>query len=222
MIIKHLTLYTAQLQKQTDFFSNVLSLNLVDKTNQSASFQIGQSILKFEYKDEVKPYHFAINIPANKASEALAWLKSRVDIIKDEDNEIIDFEDWNADAVYFYGPENNILELIARKNLDNKSNKVFDENLMLEISEIGIPTFDISKEYNLLKETTGLPIHSGSMRRFCSAGDDNGLFIIINRDLKKFWFPTEDIPYSADFKISFVEQDVEYSFTYDNEILKQD
>lgn len=221
MIIKHLTLYSADLEKQVDFFTKILNLKIIEQTDDSVSIKIGRSILKFSLRDEVKPYHFAINIPANKASEALAWLKSRVDIIKDEDNEIIDFTDWNADAVYFYGPENNILELIARKNLDNKSDEVFNENLMLEISEIGIPSFDISKEYNLLNEVTGLPIHSGSMRRFCSAGDDNGLFIIINKDLKKYWFPTEDIPYSSDFKITFIEQDIEYSFTYENEILKQ-
>jgi len=221
MIIKHLTLYTANLPSQIDFFTNVLQLKLIEQTNNSASIQIGHSILKFEKREAVNPYHFAINIPANKATEALAWLKSRVDIIKDEDNEIIDFDFWNADAVYFYGPENNILELIARKNLDNETDEIFSETLMLGISEIGIPTIDISKEYNLLKGITGLPIHSGSMEYFCSAGDDNGLFILINKDLKKYWFPTTDAPHSADFIITFTEQEIEYSFTYENELLKK-
>jgi len=219
MIIKKLELYTSQLEQQTDFYSNIFQLEITDKNNDSVTFKIGDSILTFTYKAESKPYHFAFNIPANQEQEALFWLKERVDILEDKNQEIHHFKDWNAGAIYFYDYDNNIVEFIARKNLNNNSTKNFTAESLLEISEMGIPTFDIENEYNILAKTVELPIHSGNFERFCSLGDDEGLFILINKDLKKYWYPTNDTPYSVDFKIKFIEKDKAYNFQYLDEKL---
>jgi len=220
MKIQTLEIFTPKLEQQTKFYAQVLELDIIEKTKTSVSFQIGNSVLKLSYREEFSPYHYAINIPANQEKEALEWLKARVEIIEYKGLEIQYFEAWNANAIYFYDEDGNIGELIARKKLDNHSNKTFDKNSLLEICEIGIPTFDVKREYDLLNQETGIPIHSGELKRFCAIGDSHGLFILINKELKQEWFPTKDKPFSADFNIKFEENGEVYSFEYKNEILK--
>lgn len=219
MKILELEIFTPNLEKQVRFYSQVLDLDVVEQSNSSASFQIGNSKLKLTLRKEFTPYHYAINIPANQEKEALEWLKERVEILTYENNEIQYFDFWNAYAIYFYDADGNIGELIARRNLDNDSDEPFNKNALLEICEIGIPTVDINQEYKALKEKTGLPVFSGSMERFCAAGDDHGLFIIINKKIKKEWFPTKDEPMSSDFNIRFIEKEKEFTFNYSNEKL---
>mgnify|MGYP000748929546 CR=1 FL=1 len=218
MKIKELELYTSNLEVQTAFYSKTLELKIVEKTEKSVAFQIGTSILKLTYRETVTPYHYAINIPANQEKEALEWLKNRLEVLKDGDSEIQYFDFWDANAIYFYDKDNNIGEFIARKKLKNDTDKAFDKNSLLEISEIGLPTTDIQREYDILNKAMGIPIHSGSFDRFCSIGDENGLFIIINKDLKKDWYPTKDAPYSSNFSIQLEEKGCDYKFEYKKEL----
>ena len=220
MKIQELEIYTPRLKSQTKFYSEILELEIIAKTNTSTSFQIGESILKLVQREKFNPYHYAINIPANQEFEGLEWLKDRVEILKYENLPIQYFDFWNAYAIYFYDEDRNIVELIARKNLENHSNQAFDKNSLLEICEIGIPTSDIGKEYEILKNATGIPIHSGNLERFCAIGNDNGLFIAINKNVKKEWFPTKDVPFSSDFIIKFIEKGDEFIFEYKEEKLK--
>lgn len=218
MQIKKLKIFTQKLPEQSEFYSDILGLNIIDQSENSVSFKIGKSILKIEYQQNFTPYHFAINIPSDKEVEALNWLKARVEILKDGDNEIQDFDFWNAKAIYFYDKDNNIVELIARKNLNNQSEKEFDQNSFLEISEIGLPTINIEKEFKILNTNFGLEIYDGSFERFCAIGNENGLFICINKNVKD-WFPTNDKAYSSDFVVIIDENEKEYKIEYKNEKL---
>lgn len=114
----------------------------------------------------------------------MQWLKSRITILKDEQDEIIDFRAWNAKAIYFYDQDKNIVELIARKNLKNESDQNFGPEQFLEISEIGVPTRDIESEFSILRNAMGIEIYDGGFGNFCAIGDENGLFICINKDHK--------------------------------------
>lgn len=216
MQIKELKIFTAQLSRQTKFYTDVLNLQIKSRSEESVSFKIGHSVLIIEYRDYTKPYHFAINIPANKELEALEWLKERVKILKCQDGEIQDFKFWNAKAMYFYDEDKNIVELIARKNLNNASNVAFDQNAWLEISEIGLPTNDIEKQFNVLNTNFGLEVFFGSFDRFCAIGGENGLFICINKQKKEYWFPTNDIAYSSDFNIKIQTNKGIFDIAYKN------
>ncbi|MEW7292546.1 VOC family protein [Aquimarina sp. 2304DJ70-9] len=218
MKIKELTIYTTKLLEQTRFYAQVLDLKPIRQSENSVSFVIGESVLNIEYQKTATPYHFAINIPSNKEVEALTWLKTKVDILKDDQDEIIDFIRWNAKAIYFYDADDNIVELIARKNLNNASTRDFDQNSFLEISEIGLPTTNIKREFTLLHENCGLEVYDGSFERFCAIGNDNGLFICINKNTKD-WFPTNDKAYSSNFEVIINEKDQEYKVAYQNEQL---
>lgn len=219
MQIKELTIYSSNLDAQVSFYSNVLGVKIITRTNNSVSLDFGNSILTIEYKAVTTPYHFAINIPANKDIEALNWLKTKVKILKDGDNEIQDFDFWNAKAVYFYDKDYNIVELIARKNLDNSSDSPFGSEQFLEISEIGMPTMDIEKEFNQLNKFTGIEIFDGGFERFCAIGDETGLFICINKESKD-WFPVDDKAFSSEFEIVLIEKEEKHKLVYKNETLK--
>jgi catechol-2,3-dioxygenase len=219
MQIKKLKIYTANLAAQSQFYAEILGLEKLGSTKKTVSFKMGKSVLEFESAPISTPYHYAINIPSNQEMEALKWLKDRVGILKDGSNEIHDFVAWNAKAMYFYDPDQNIVEFIARKNLDNNSETAFDQNALLEISEIGLPTDDIEKEFNLLNKNLGLEIYSGDFDRFCAIGDENGLFICVNKKIKD-WFPTNDKAYSSNFEMIMGHNEKAYEIEYKNEKLK--
>jgi catechol-2,3-dioxygenase len=219
MEIKELKIYSSKIKEQADFYSKVLGLTVIKLTEDNVFLEFGKSILNIEFKAETTPYHFAINIPSNKEYEALEWLKSRVGILKEEGNEIQDFDFWNAKAIYFYDKDKNIVELIARKNLNNLSNQKFDSNQFLQISEIGLPTLNIENEFKQLKSLTGIEIFDGGFERFCAIGDENGLFICINKKVK-YWYPTNDKAFSSEFEIKLLEKGNEYRIAYKNKKIK--
>jgi len=219
MHIKKLKIFTSKLTVQSHFYTEILGLEKLDLTEKTVSFKMGKSVLEFESALNATPYHFAINIPSNKEKEALEWLKNKVEILKDGNNEIQDFAAWNAKAMYFYDIDKNIVEFIARKNLDNHSESKFDQYSLLEISEIGLPTNDIENEFKILNGLSGVEIYSGGFDRFCAIGDETGLFICIDKN-KKDWFPTGDKAYSSNFEMIMGHNDKTYTIAYKNAKLK--
>ncbi|MBK5209464.1 MAG: VOC family protein [Flavobacteriaceae bacterium] len=210
MKIEELILFTNNLEQQVDFYATVLEFQIINSTPESCSFKIGQSTLVFQYKKDTVPYHFAFNIPSNKEDEALKWLKERVEILPFDENEIIDFSSWNAKSIYFYDADKNIVEFIARKNLNINFTEKFSSKSILNISEIGVATMQIPALFKRLNQILGIDVFSGDFERFCAVGDENGLFIIVHKQLKK-WFPTGDKIYDSDFIIKG-----DYNFEFKN------
>lgn len=204
MKIHSLKLNSSDLAGQTQFYSEVIGLELTQKSDSQATFRIGKSKLVLAQSDGFRPYHFAFNIPANREKEALKWLRDRVEILDFEGREIQDFDSWNAKAIYFYDTDRNIVEFIARKNLPNQSDDTFGSRSLLEISEIGMPVNDIEKAYDAINEIAQLKVYDGDFQRFCAIGDETGLFICIDKE-KKTWFPTGEHAFSSDFEIEFSE-----------------
>jgi len=200
MKIKELILFTNNLDQQIDFYSTILELPIVNSTPESTSIKIGESILTFQYKRNAVPYHFAFNIPSNNEKQALYWLKERVDVLTFDEKEIIDFSNWNAKAIYFYDFDKNIVEFISRKNLNINSDLKFSFKSILNISEMGLVTNEIKNTFNKLNKIENIQVYSGDFERFCALGDDEGLFILINNNLKK-WFPSGDLIQQSDFKM---------------------
>ncbi|GAA4272123.1 VOC family protein [Aquimarina gracilis] len=201
MKIKELTLYTNHLDEQYDFYIKKIGLEMIHKSPERFELQVGTSILTFIKSNHCTPYHFAINIPSNKEIEALNWLKKKVTILKDNDDEIIDFTAWNAKAMYFYDYDKNIVEFIARKNLNSCSEEVFGSESLLEISEIGVATTSVIEKFDFLTKQISLSKYSGDLDRFCAIGSENGLFICIDKS-KKDWYPNSDKAFSSEFDIA--------------------
>ncbi|MFD0760997.1 VOC family protein [Lutibacter aestuarii] len=208
MKIKELIIFTNKLEFQIDFYATILELPIVISTPEFTSFRVGKSLLTFKYKKHITPYHFAFNIPSNKEKEALEWLKERVDVLCFEDNEIQDFYSWNSKAIYFYDIDKNIVEFISRKNMNLISETKFSSKQLYSISEIGISSNNIERTVNKLNTFEAIKIYSGDMEQFCALGDEDGLFIIANNKLRK-WFPTGDEIYQSDF---IVKGDFNFEF----------
>src|SRR5680860_1374134 len=198
MKIEKLEIATADIGKQLHFYRDLLGLEIRDQEERSFEIVMGFSILKFRQDNNFTPYHIAIHIPDKQAGIALTWLKSRVSILKNDLDEIVDFSAWDAKSVYFYDEDKNIMEFIARGNF----NKPFSGKSLLGIAEIGLATNNIEEKFNFLQQNCGLEIFDGNFGKFCAIGDHQGLLITINKKLKN-WFPTGDEAFSSDFRIEF-------------------
>ena len=216
MKIQALTLYTSNLKSQLTFYKDTLGFVVLEKNDSNFTLKTGSSRLTFISNENATPYHFAFNIPAYHEQEALNWLKQRVSIIKDKDLEIMEFEDWRAKAVYFYDADHNIVEFISRQKITTEVPLPFTIQSVLSISEIGLVTDNIEPVYQKL-DSLGVDVFDGNMHRFCAAGDDNGLFIIINPNVKN-WFPTDEKAFYSPFEI---EIEIERNY-YDLKYKKND
>ncbi len=220
MDILQLKLFTSNLNAQRQFYSETLGLTLTSTSETHFSLSIGLTTLTFEENTNSTPYHFAINIPSNKLNEALNWLKKRINVLSYEGVEIHRFEDWNANAIYFYDADKNIVEFIGRHNLKDESADAFSPSLLRRVSEIGVAVDDLKVIYETIKQNLDLPIYDGSLERFCAIGDENGLFICLNKTVKKTWFPTQDIPRASDFKISVRHSNKSCTFAFENATIR--
>jgi catechol-2,3-dioxygenase len=196
MNIDALDLFAAGLPAQRDFYAGVLGLPAVEATPGILSLRAGSSRLTFRQAPDgwSGVYHFAFNIPENQFREAKSWLSGRVALIKDATGaDEFRFESWNAHSVYFYDPAGNILELIARHNLENSSNKPFGDESLLAVSEIGLATEDVPGTVRLLQKELGAGIYDGAgSDMFTAVGDEHGLVIVVKRS--RAWFPDTGKP----------------------------
>jgi len=218
MKIKELSLYTTQIDAQKRFYGDTIGLEILQSNEKEIVFNTGHSILRFKKKATSNPYHFAFNIPSNKVKEALSWLNERVKIQKDGDSEIVDFPAWNAESIYFYDADKNILEFIARKDLENRNSDPFSSEDLLEISEIGLATNNFKEKFDFLLSEVGVPKYGGGKEVFCALGSENGLFILIDLT-RKDWFPTNDKAFAADFSVKIELNDKIKTVEYKNETL---
>jgi catechol-2,3-dioxygenase len=192
MKINTLTLQTNQIGALRAFYAEVLGLLVVDASETQCSFQVGGSVLRFQDFGIPAYYHFAFNISSGSIAEAKTWLEQRVPLLHDEElqNTIIDFSAWNAKAIYFQDPAGNIVELIARDDINTPLEGSFSEQSLLSISEVGLSVADVQASFQQLHAQTGLPLYSGTGPTFCAAGDPEGLFILVD-EKEKAWYPTE-------------------------------
>ena len=213
MKINELVIFTSQLEKQLHFYTQQLELPLLEQTSNLFKVAVGQTLLVFKQYSHTFHYHFAVNIPSNQDMEALVWLQDRVDVLSDHGSQLIDFKNWNAKSMYFYDADQNIVEFISRRNLGVENKDPFNYRGLLGISEIGVPVNDIRSTYEDLQELSEFKIFDGDFKRFCAVGDETGLFIIIDKNKKK-WFPTNEVAHSANFELKFENrgQELELEF----------
>ena len=219
MKIQKLEIATSDIIKQLQFYKDLLGLEIQNRDEKSFEIGLGFSILKFREEKNFTPYHIAIHIPDKQEEKALVWLKSRVPILKNNLDEIIDFSAWDAKSVYFYDEDKNIMEFISRRNFNKPASEVFSEKSLLGIAEIGLATNDIEEKFNFLHRQCGLEVFDGNFEKFCAIGDHQGLLITINKKLKN-WFPTGDVAFSSDFRINFNHKGIDNKLEFIKDCLK--
>lgn len=206
--------YTPRLQANRQFYCDLLGFEELDASSTSFSFRAGKSIIHFAEKEAVPIYHFAFNIPENQRFEALAWIKERCTILSAGDDEIVDFANWNAHAIYFKDADGNILEFIARHDLPNASAEPFSIHHVLEVSEIGLVSPDAPSTYTQIKNELEIEPYRQHSERFAAMGDEHGLFIVVPDD--RNWYPTEIPSRVADFRVKGSANGKSFSANYLN------
>lgn len=144
MLIREITLHTNLLNELKNFYSDILELGLIHESQYSFTVKTLNSDITFLKSSLENPfYHFAFNIPENQIKQAKEWALQRFKLISLNGEDEFDFLSWNAHSIYFYDPAGNILEFIARHNLNNKSDTDFSGKSILNVSEIGLPVDDV-------------------------------------------------------------------------------
>ena len=186
------------------------------------SFEVraGFSVLKFRSDPVATPYHIAFHIGAHQEKKALQWLKDRVEILKNEEEEIIDFSSWNAKSIYFHDPDKNVIEFISRGHLYQSKLEKFSQENIVGISEIGLATDDVLQNYTYLNQQLSLTKFTGDYHTFCATGDDEGLFIIVDY-MKKTWFPADDQAFPSPFSIRLSGKHGRSSLVYEEGVLRR-
>jgi catechol-2,3-dioxygenase len=215
MHFEKITIYSANLAAQKVFYTETLGFELLTEAPHSFTLKIGKTALQFIEKQEATTYHYAFNIPSNQGAEALTWLKKRVAILDWKGADLVDFSDWNAEAMYFYDKDDNIVEFIARKNLNIPTIATFDASQVLEVSEMGAPTKSIRGVYDYLSQLFSIERYSGDFNRFTAMGDEHGLFIVINNQQKK-WIPRDDEAYCSPFDVCLKHENNRFELKYEN------
>ncbi|MFH7015421.1 VOC family protein [Flavobacterium sp. FlaQc-47] len=217
MKLEHIQIQTNNIQNTINFYQDILELPIIEKSENSVTIQAGNSVLEFiENLKFDSIYHFAFNIPENKLDEAINWCKSKVNLIFIEDEKVItNFENWNANAIYFYDNNGNLLEFIARHDLNNAQTQEFSSKAILNISEIGIVNENPLELGNQLIEKHGFEFFSKNANSdfFAAIGDNEGLLIMVQPG--RNWYPTQTPSKSnkTEVKIENNGTEIELSFS---------
>ena len=148
----------------------------------------GETRLRFEVEEgNAAFYHFALLVPGDRFGEALEWAQQRVEPLGD----VFEFENWDAQAVYFHDPAGNIVELIAHHGLEeNDRDGPFAADELVGLSELGI----VGDTPSLLRrlETEGLELWSGTVEepdRLAFVGEKGRTLILAPPG--RGWLPTD-------------------------------
>ena len=218
MKIKSLVLETKDVERLAGFYEKILALVVV-KSETEFSVSIGLTTIRFKQSASQESfYHFAINIPCNKIEEVKEWLSKKVKLlwIEDYKSVIADFVNWKAKSVYFFDAAGNIVELIARHELNNEVKEKFSSKHFLSISEIGLvfPQKEIESKTTKLLQQFSLSYFDKQLPfpNFKAVGDDEGLFIIVTED--RHWYPTTKTSGTYPLEIEFEQKGKNYEVSF--------
>lgn len=190
MKILDVTFTVEDLAASVTFYRETLGLTVVE-THDRAVVQAGSSrltVLRGERFEGV--HHLAFGIVPSEFALAHGWIRERVELLVDGGSEvIIGPPGWNSRSVYFLGPEDIILELIARDADADKSARNGASPRILSVSEVGIGVPDVSATVHRLCAELALAPFGSPGENFAPVGTHDGLLIVVDRE--RIWFPTE-------------------------------
>jgi catechol-2,3-dioxygenase len=198
MLITDVRMGTADLASAERFYRDALELP-VTRTAGAVVVTVGRSTLTLvEHPALTESNHLAFTIPSNRFADAKAWLASRVELMRWEDDvdELRLGEPWDSESVYFRGPDGIILEAITRQRLDNASDEDFSSAQFLCVSEVGLATPNVSETFAEVRREFGVDTFAGESPDFTTVGDQDGLLILVTDG--RPWFPTRDVHASTE------------------------
>jgi catechol 2,3-dioxygenase-like lactoylglutathione lyase family enzyme len=152
---------------------------------------MGSSVLVFAPAEFDGDLHLAFTVPTGSFSQAKQWAGDHASLLSSDGTD--EFEaapTWNASSVYFDGPDGQVLELIERRDLDNRIDHGFTAADLCCVSEVGVAVPDVPTAVETLAATRvgfyGNPPGPG----FAAVGDADGMLILVTPG--RPWAPTRD------------------------------
>lgn len=183
----------ASLSAMKAFYGKTLDLRIMDEGADRFSVEAGETRLTFIGSDVAGDrgpfYHFAFTIPENKILQALEWQKTRTPLLAIPERnraagypvDVVDYRHWNAHSIFFLDPAGNVLEYIARHDLENGNTATFDWADLLYISEIGLVVDDVIEAAGEVRAMAAVPQYKGGDAGFMAMGDEYGLVLVMKR-----------------------------------------
>ena len=193
------------------FWSKVMGFDVDSVAPNSFKVNIGFNSVTFinnsgalDTSSSVTPkYQFTISIPSNQIENCYSWLldadSSNSSKIAEPAKFWIDAESgaaiyrrnqYNSQSIYIKDAGNNIIEILARHDLNNTAEGEFNRGMFLGISEVGVVSRDLRKSAEALKAAYGVEEVSGSSNSYKPMGGPLGL-LKLNIE-GKIWTPTEN------------------------------
>ncbi len=187
----------SDLDAAADFYQQVLQLP-VARGEGGAEVTVGTSKLTLRRgSGGTGSHHLAFTVPADQFGSAKCWLANRVPLLQRAGVDEFSLPPpWHSRSVYFLGPENVLLELIARHDLPTGGLAPFSPANLLCISEIGVAVHDVEAASRAARESFGLDRFDSGGPGFAPLGDHHGLLIVVATG--RVWFPTPDLTPSPD------------------------
>ncbi|MCS5494237.1 VOC family protein [Curtobacterium flaccumfaciens] len=194
MDIRQVQLATRSLADTARFYERLgCSVEIVDTT---VRIVVGSTLLVFrELPEMTGALHLAITIPTGTFDAAKTWIAGLTTVLGTADQD--EFEgppNWNSRSVYFEGPDQQLLELIERRDLESGARRVgvgTDAGVpLVSVSEVGVPVPDVLGAASALRRAGLEPYANPPGESFAAVGDVDGLVILVSPDRR--WFPTGD------------------------------
>ncbi|WP_131846393.1 MULTISPECIES: hypothetical protein [unclassified Curtobacterium] len=172
----------------------------VDRADGVVEVVVGSTRLLFrELPGMTGALHLAITIPAGTFAAAAEWIAGIATVLVDADGRD-EFEgppNWNSRSVYFEGPDQQLLELIERRDLVAATPASAAPAAALagavpfvSVSEVGIAVPDVLGAVETLRCAGLEPYANPAGEGFAAVGDVDGLVILVSPERR--WFPTGD------------------------------
>ena len=188
MKILEVAITVRELDTAAAFYRDVLGMpveELADRVIVTAGFS-RLVMTAGEHFDGV--HHVAFGIAPHDFDRARTWLKDRVDLTVAGGSDVFAGPPgWDSRSVYFPGPEDIVLEFIAR---DADAEVPRADGVLprpFSISEIGVSVPDTKAAVGELTDGLGVPTFPPQQADFAPLGDHDGLLIVV--DQARAWFP---------------------------------
>jgi catechol-2,3-dioxygenase len=185
-------LTSTALAKIRDFYHQTLGLPVLKEAAEQLTIGAGGTRITFVFEERADAapfYHFAFNIPENKLPAARLWQLERTPLMRpiaelrdpQFPDDVVHFKNWNAHSVFFCDPAGNVLEFIARHDLNNAQTGTFASSDILYASEIGLIVDDVPAAAADLTRSLDLPQYRQGSDAFMALGDERGLLLVMKR-----------------------------------------
>ena len=192
--ILRLRLKATRLAEMARFYGEVMGF-AADASTRALTVEAGGTSIDFEQADDGEQpiYHIAWAIPENKLALAKAWLAARTPLLVHPDGrDEFHFRSPNRHAVYFADSAGNVLELIARHNLDDGTAGPFTLADVLYVNHAGLVVDDLPGAVRDLETGLGLELRADPSTDFAQLGDEHRHVVLVTR--KRLWLPETKVP----------------------------